>query len=168
MSTKPMLSRSILEQLLLKLQTKLKKTRKGELLVLNVPYRSIAYHTLQKHACTQMTKLMLMPVYGPGMISEQAYGPIYDAIERTVMQNGAHIPRGGVLLACGEVFQLIERIQRLSDMAMIPPNTPLVQLVLHFDNCLLHVMLHKKRTLAWKFIQQPFFSYLYLNQHTCA
>jgi hypothetical protein len=125
----------------LKTQTGFKKVKGDDVIVLEVPFGSVALKTFRDLCpAQQRLKVRVVPYYGPRAIPEAEYGPVNDAIEAAVMRGDGHIPRGGARLSCAVLFKVMERIQRLPAIA---PNTPLTRLLLHFDNCIVSILLKK-------------------------
>jgi hypothetical protein len=130
----------------LKKQTGFKKIKGDDVIVLEVPFGSVAFRTFKDMCPAQTLKVRLAPCYGPRAIPEEAYGPVYDAIESAVVRGPGHIPRDGARLSCAVLYKVMDRIHRgyrLPPIAAIAPNTPLVRLLVHFDNCLVSILLKK-------------------------
>jgi hypothetical protein len=118
-----MLATPLLQKL--KKQTGFKKIKGDDVIVLEVPFGSVAFRTFKDMCPAQTLKVRLAPCYGPRAIPEEAYGPVYDAIESAVMRGPGHIPRGGAMMSRAVLFKVMERIQRLPPIAAIAANMPL-------------------------------------------
>ena len=139
---------------MLKKQTGYKKKKRGDVLILEIEYGSVAY-TTWKNACPSIVKLLPMPFYGDmllhgrdgqGIVPEAEYMVVHNAVKKALMRGKGEVPAGGMSLGRVVAFKAMEQIRRgrsLPAIAALAPHTVVTRMLVMSPHPLVSILLIK-------------------------